>query len=233
MTILVTGFTAFPGAPTNPTQRLMAALDGRCAATGERIAARLLPVDWARSWPALRAAIGETAPRCVLLFGLHAGAASVRIELCGRRERRLDRIDACGALPSGPRPEPLPVLLPVRLPLPSLARALRGEGIAFEWSRDAGGYICNDTLYDLCLHADELGVARYGFVHVPLTDESIGESVACDETQGLAFRTIPDEDLRRAAIALIDAAARDEGRMAEGPVEEGYATRSASSTVPV
>lgn len=201
MTILVAGFASFPGAPANPTEALAGALEGRETARGEAIAGTALPVEWERSWPALKAAIGERVPRAVMLFGLHARIERLRIELTARNARELGRVDAAGAFPPGPAISDGPERLSVDLPLGRIAAALRREAIAFEWSQDAGRYLCNETLYRLAENAR--GLDAFGFVHVPVTDALVPvwlEAGALPDP----CRTIPEEGLMRAAQAILD-----------------------------
>lgn len=209
MTILVAGFSSFPGAPDNPTEHLMRAL---AAGTDEPVAMGLetvvLPVEWDRSWPMLEAAIRSAGASTVLLFGLHSRAERLRIELLARNRRELGRIDAAGCFPSGPAVMDGPEKLRLALPWTGVARALREARVSFEWSTSAGTYLCNDTLYRLAYNADRLGVRRYGFFHVPLTDEL----VAAPDIEAMpeVFCSLAAADLERAARHLVATLSLDE-----------------------
>lgn len=201
-TILFCGFSAFPGAPVNPTAVLAERLDGTLIRAETRVRGLALPVAWEASWPTLRAAVEAEKPAAVLLFGLHARAERLRIELVARNRRELGRMDAVGAFPAGPAIGDGPDELPTRLPFGNCAAALREVGVSFEWSRNAGSYLCNDTLYRLGAAAGDIGVERFGFVHVPLTDESVEASLAAGGLPEV-FCTVPEALLERAARALL------------------------------
>ncbi|MCQ8781040.1 pyroglutamyl-peptidase I family protein [Mangrovibrevibacter kandeliae] len=203
MTILVTGFSAFPGAPINPTADLAASFDGGSTAGGEAVRGVVLPVEWEGSWPRLRAAIEASAPRVVLMFALQAGLTGLRVELTARNRRELGRPDAVGAFPSGPAVADGPERFAVRLPLTDAATALRAAREPFDWSGDAGRYLGNDTFYKLAMNADRLAVERFGFLHVPLTDDLVDAW----NTAGVLpspCTTLAADRLRSAARALIE-----------------------------
>ncbi|MBB4002377.1 hypothetical protein [Aurantimonas endophytica] len=200
MTLLVAGFSSFPGAPDNPTEYLVRALATDDDAGGD-LATVVLPVDWERSWPVLEAAIVAAKADTVLLFGLHRRAERLRIELLARNRRELGQVDAAGGFPSGPAVLDGAETIPLALPWRDVARTLREARVSFEWSTNAGAYLCNDTLYRLAFHAGRLGVARFGFFHAPLTDELVALSPA--EPSPEIFCSLAAVDLERAARHLI------------------------------
>lgn len=203
MTILVGGFGAFPGAPLNPCQALAESLVGARAASGGAIRSVVLPVEWDRSWPVLRSAIEETGASEVLLFGLHARAARLRIELDAVNARELGVADAAGGFPSGPGVEDGPERLAGSWPLSAAASALSRAGMAFELSRDAGRYLCNDTYYCLCRYGGAGRLRRFGFVHTPLTDEALDDWARAGTLPELC-RTVSAARLREAALCLAE-----------------------------
>ncbi|WP_102958873.1 hypothetical protein [Mangrovicella endophytica] len=204
MTILIAGFSAFPGAPVNPTERLVESLSGTATPGGDTVSTVVLPVSWTESWPRLRAAIDVAKPAAVLLFGLSLRCERLHIEMLARNHRQLGRADASGAFPSGPAVLDGPEQLPVRIPIAATATALRLAGLDFAWSKDAGTYLCNDTLYRLAFHADALGIDRFGFVHSPLTDELVDSYLVAEQLPSLV-RTVPEHTLAAAAAAIIGA----------------------------
>lgn len=206
MTLLLTGFSRFPDAPSNPTETLVHSLAGCRTASGEAIAVAVLPTEWEGAWPALLGAMRAEAPSAVLMFGLHARIDRLRIELAARNGRELGRADAAGAFPAGPAVAEGPAVLSTSLPLARVAKALRDEGSDFELSHDAGRYLCNDTLYRLCLHAATERLSPVGFVHTPLTDEMLDDWQSAGKLPE-PCRTIPAEALRRAALAMAEALA--------------------------
>lgn len=205
--VLVTGFSSFPGAPRNPTGELIRRLKERTEDGGGAVAAELLPVEWDRCWPQLEAAIMDRRPRTVLMFGLSQRAERLRLELGARNRRELGRVDAAGAYPSGPAVLDGPEILPGRMDWTCVASALRGADVPFEWSSNAGGYLCNDTYYRLAFHAARLEVDSFGFFHVPLTDRAVAETFV-GGTLPDAFCTISEDILDRAVMTLLEACSR-------------------------
>lgn len=202
MKILVCGFSSFPGAPRNPTEAMVRTLESD-PRHGEAFHAAVLPVEWETSWPRLRTLIETLAPTSVVLFGLHKRAERLRIERVARNRRKLGQADATGAFPAGPAVLDGPEALACRMPWEAVTSALRGAGVSFEWSSDAGGYLCNDTLYRLAFNADALGVRDFGFFHVPLSDEAAAQ---VDEIEGMPeiFCSMPAARIAAAALALVD-----------------------------
>ncbi|MBP0614490.1 hypothetical protein [Jiella mangrovi] len=204
MSFLVVGFSAFPGVARNPSQDLIETLAPQLAEAGG--AAAVLPVAWEESWPQLKYTIETRRPHTVLMFGAHLRAERFRIELCARNRRELGRADAVGAFPAGPSIGDGPEILPCRLDWVAVAAALRGAGIDFEWSSNAGSYLCNDTLYRLALGANGLGVRQFGFFHLPSSDEAVGELVAHPPLPDV-FMSMPMERMVAAGEALLQIAA--------------------------
>ena len=193
MTILLSGFSSFPGAPLNPTEELFLSVQ---PGAGRDVASVCLPVEWERSYPELRRAIERHRPVRVLMTGLALGAECLRVELIAHRVSKSDRVDAagrCHVLPLAAGPE----AMPARFDLVALGSAMRSAEIPFEWSRNAGAYLCNDVFYRLALDADALGVREFLFLHVPLTDECVAATRDAGHTPPRC-RTQPK--------ALIDAA---------------------------
>ena len=211
MSVLVVGFAAFPGVARNPSQDLVDALRPRLASLGA--AGVVLPVAWDETWPQLKAVIETQRPKMVLMFGAHLRAERFRVELQARNHRELGRADALGSFAAGPSIGEGPLLLPCRLDWASVAAALRGAGVDFEWSSNAGSYLCNDTLYRLALAAGGLGVERFGFFHLPATDEHVAELLAHPPLPEV-FMSLPMARVEAAALALLQMEAAP-GRQAE------------------
>ncbi|MCQ0989124.1 pyroglutamyl-peptidase I family protein [Jiella marina] len=201
MSILVAGFSSFPGVATNPSEDMIRRLEARTAES-TAVATLVLPVEWESSWPRLKEAIAATGATSVLLFGLHMRCERFRVELMARNHRELGRADAVNAFPAGPSISDGPKTIPCRLDWGAVAKALRDAGTDFEWSTHAGGYLCNDTLYRLAERAASLGVERFGFFHMPLSDERVGEYVD-RHTLPEVFMSMPAGRMDAAALALI------------------------------
>ncbi|WP_187970465.1 pyroglutamyl-peptidase I [Aquibium microcysteis] len=175
--VLVTGFEPFPGAPVNPTERLVAALraappalDGMAA-----LRAEVLPVDYDAVGPRLSAIGRDFAPDVAIHFGLATECAGFRLERLARNRFEADRPDNAGILRAAGKVCAGPDTLPSGLPLEAIARRLAEMGLPVEWSDDAGGYLCNTVFMLSRAHAcDGFTPAMSGFVHVPLTGEGPG-----------------------------------------------------------
>jgi pyroglutamyl-peptidase len=189
VTVLVTGFEPFGGSATNPSQRLLEALDGEVATT-------VLPVSYARAAAELRRAVRETRPDVVLAFGQADGRTGISVERFAHNLDEATTTDNDEAPGSGAAIDPGgPPAYASTLPVDEIVAALRAEGIPAEPSRDAGGFLCNHVFYTLMrLLEQERPEAVGGFVHVPLLPEQALESAA---------PTMPLETLVRAAEIIV------------------------------
>ena len=166
MRVLVTGFGAFPNAPTNPTAGLVADLArerGRLARCGVHLRTLVLPVLFGAS-DDLAAAIAADCPRIMLHFGLAGRRTSLTIEMRAANRAGILHPDAGG------RPAHSLLIVAgepshrsVRFPVRETVAAIRRAGVACRASIDAGDYICNETLF----RSLRSPVPIVGFVHVP------------------------------------------------------------------
>jgi len=173
--ILVTGFSVFPGAPVNPTERLVAALraDPSLLAAmpdlGQAdIRVELLPVEYS-AIPQLLETFGrEFAPDIAVHFGLSAGATGFTLERLARNGTAAGRVDNSGALPAAACIVEGAGDHASTLPLETIHAALSARGLPAAWSDDAGGYLCNYVFYLSRSGAfPAFAPALSGFVHVP------------------------------------------------------------------
>lgn len=168
--LLVTGFNAFPGAPVNPTEALVADLLADRASIERRctLHAEVLDVDY-RALPTRLAAIAADFRADIAVhFGLAASARGFRLERLARNCTSLALADN-----SGWRPTVATICDGVEthdstLPLDVIHDRLVDAGLPVEWSDSAGDYLCNYLFY----HARAGLVSGYepamaGFVHVP------------------------------------------------------------------
>ncbi|MGO4833963.1 hypothetical protein AB4144_17015 [Rhizobiaceae sp. 2RAB30] len=187
--ILVTGFSAFPGAPVNPTERLVAELRDRLpqlAALGS-ITTAVLDVDYGKLPAALRRlAAGE--PDIAIHFGLSAAATGFVLERLARNAYG-GKPDNAGHVPLAARICDGDDVLPSTLPLDALYGALTAKNIPVTWSDDAGGYLCNYLFYLSRSPAfDEFAPGMSGFIHVP----SLREGAASGPTGAMDLETLVD-----------------------------------------
>jgi pyroglutamyl-peptidase len=168
LTLLVTGFGAFPGASQNPTVDLIDALrrrQVRFARFGLRLELRILPVLYDGLRSLLAKLREETAPDAILHFGLASRRTCVSIETRARNRVNPALLDAGGHYAKGLSLVPGgPAMLKARIPTRQIVRTLRGAGINGRLSDDVGDYICNAAFYYSLIGSRSLPV---GFVHIP------------------------------------------------------------------
>src|SRR5262245_58212801 len=100
LTILLTGFGPFPGAPFNPTGPLVEALLHRCRGVGVRCVGHVFATSYAAVDSELPALVAQERPHAVLMFGLAQGTRHLRIETCARNVCSRVHADVAGRLPS-------------------------------------------------------------------------------------------------------------------------------------
>lgn len=164
-TILITGFGPFPGAPYNPTMRLVRALARlrRPALADTNTVAHIFTTSYAAVDRELPPLIARHKPDALLMFGLHGRAKAIRIETRARNALAL-LPDASGkALRRGVIAPGAPVARKMPITAQHLLAAARATHLPAVLSRDAGRYLCNY----LCWRSVESGVRLAAFIHVP------------------------------------------------------------------
>lgn len=164
-TILVTGFSPFPGAPVNPTQQLMQRLPKRLGhhQSGVEFVFHVLPTTWAARQEITATLRREIVPDAIVHFGVDGTRRTMNIETRAVNRATRVRPDAAGKSPD--KPELLNGTCRLRsstLPARPLRDVARAAGAPTEISKDAGTYLCNATLWD----SVGSGVPSI-FVHVP------------------------------------------------------------------
>lgn len=173
-TILITGFTAFPGAPENPTKVLIEAAQAGDinAPEGVRLEARLLPAEYEASWKAFQQHLAEVNPDALVQFGLSAKAQGFTLECIARNEMTANLPDNSGFRgDDGHIEAAAPLVLPSGLPLEDIHEALTTENLPLEYSQSAGAYVCNHLFYKTMRLERGTRPARAGFIHVPYLTE--------------------------------------------------------------
>jgi pyroglutamyl-peptidase len=170
LTILVTGFGPFPGAPFNPTEPLARRVTRtrRPALIDVKIVTHTFPTSYAAVDRELPALIAKYRPDALLMFGLALRARGLRVET--RARNALALLPDAGGASLGRRTIAVgkPASLKLRTPARLLLAALRGLRPSATLSRDAGRYLCNY----LCWRAAETASTGSGpsfttFIHVP------------------------------------------------------------------
>ncbi len=173
-TILMTGFTPFPGAPENPTSVLIeAALSGQFKTPdGVVLKPVLLPTEFEASWAVFRENLDAIKPDVIVQFGLSAKAQGFTLECIARNEITGATPDNSGYRSDGGQIEQTaPLVLPTGLPLEEIYHALAAAGLPLEYSDSAGTYVCNHLFYKTMRLARGPRPARAGFIHIPYLTE--------------------------------------------------------------
>lgn len=204
-TLLVTGFQPFPSAPLNPSEWLIEALRAEeWAPDGARLELAVLPTVhdvWDRR---LRLLIEKTNPAAVVQFGLSAKAHGFVLERTAVNTQHTDRADAEGAFATSSWIDPMvPGTRSSSLDLNTVAEALDAVGLPWDWSDDAGLYICNQCFFRV---RTALPNRPTGFVHIPYT-QAMQRQVITAGTPMPAGTPLSDEDLLQGAKLILTAVA--------------------------
>jgi pyroglutamyl-peptidase len=173
-TILVTGFSPFPGAPVNPTEILMHRLPNRLGAHqfGINFEFHVLPTTWAGRWQVTDKLRQSVQPDAIVHFGVDGTRRTLNIETRAVNRATRVRPDAAGLSPE--RSELIIGYERSRsasLPARALRDAAQNGGAPTHLSRDAGTYLCNATLWD----SIGSGIPSI-FVHVPALPKGPGDT---------------------------------------------------------
>ncbi|MBI2716050.1 MAG: pyroglutamyl-peptidase I [Rhizobiales bacterium] len=202
LTILITGFGPFPGAPFNPTEALVKRLARlrRPALAEVKIVPHVFPTRYAAVDRDLPRLIARHKPDALLMFGLATRAKTLRVETRARNALTL-LADAGG---SAPRNHIIAAGAPPAMQMPAPTRrllaAIRATGVPAVLSCDAGRYLCNYLCWRATEAAAKSGPRLAAFIHVPPIRRGSG---------GVKRLTL--DDLARAggrALAALAAAAR-------------------------
>jgi pyroglutamyl-peptidase len=217
--ILVTGFSAFPGAPVNPTETLVGQLDIRRIARrfDIELAATVLPTEYAAVTDLLPRLWSDFEPDAVIHFGLHGRARTVRVETRAANHASPIRPDAAKRLPERMTIEPGgPAHRRVTLPAVRLAAALRRAGVPSALSIDAGGYLCNyATWLSLALVEERGGPGPRplaGIVHVPWPAEIRARRAPADRPGWAALAEAVETAIAATALAVRNRRLPDQAR---------------------
>ncbi|MEW4489309.1 hypothetical protein AB1L42_14600 [Thalassoglobus sp. JC818] len=170
MKFAITGFPAFPGTPSNPTQDLVDTLNQNTPfIDGHSIEAFLLPVEYNGVEIALDQILEMSNPDVVLSFGVGRHSETLRLETCGENLDDASIPDNSGELRQGTpiRSDQSPFLYcPHRVD--QLLEKLQQANVPSELSKDAGRYVCNHLLfYASLLENSAQSNFRFLFTHVP------------------------------------------------------------------
>jgi pyroglutamyl-peptidase len=171
LTILITGFGPFPGAPFNPTGALVELLARQSPVqAGTRRVAHVFRTSYDTVDRELPELIASERPAALVMFGLAQRTRHVRIETLARNTLSRVYADVAGVLPKANAiVAGGPVALALPAPAQRLLAAARMAGARAALSRDAGSYLCNYLCWRASECANGTGGPRVAtFVHVPL-----------------------------------------------------------------
>ena len=168
ITILITGFGPFPGAPFNPTTALVRDLARlrRPGLSDVRLIGHVFETSYAVVDRELPDLIARHRPDALLMFGVAMRRKHLSIEMRARNPVAL-LPDASGA--SLARRTIAPGASDLRLPTPhqALLNAARSARVSAHLSRDAGRYLCNYVAWQGAASLKAGGPRIAAFVHVP------------------------------------------------------------------
>jgi pyroglutamyl-peptidase len=169
ITLLITGFGPFPGAPLNPTELLLARLARRRRPALMRVRAihHVFPTSYAAVDAQLPALLKQHHPDAILMFGLAARTKDIRIEMQARNRRAQAFPDIDGAASTRGTIKSGAHTLHGRAPFTRLLAAAHAAGLRARLSRDAGSYLCNYVYWRALEAARPDGPGVIAFVHVP------------------------------------------------------------------
>jgi pyroglutamyl-peptidase len=198
LTVLITGFGPFPGAPFNPTARLAERLAARrrpAFADVSRIA-HVFQTSYAAVERELPALIKRVRPDAVLLFGVATRSKYLRIETRARNARSPLFPDAAGERPrAGIIALGEPVTRLGRAPQRALLAAVRAQRLPARLSHSAGRYLCNFAYWRALAATDGSRAPLVQFIHVPVVRRA--------PMRPIAQRRLTSGDLLRAGEAVL------------------------------
>ena len=182
---LVTGFTPFDGRQVNGSWIAAQSLAGEPG-----VDALEIPVEWGQPANLLEPFCQRDCPEIIISMG-EGREGWFDIETRARNARK-ERPDNQGQSPGGaPIHEAGEALLSASIDAFALQRRLAADAFPVRISRDAGAFLCEETLYNLeRLRGRHAQLATVTFVHLPPYGSSLhfqGRTITCDENLLLPF----------------------------------------------
>jgi pyroglutamyl-peptidase len=199
VSVLITGFGPFPGAPFNPTEALVGRLAARRRPALAEVTrhAHVFQTSYTAVDRELPALIRQHAPDVLLMFGLAARTPYLRIEMQARNTVSVLVPDVGGRMRrarSIRASEPAAVI--GSAPFQKLVDAARTARVPTRLSRNAGTYLCNYVYWRGIEAKRQNGRPRVVvFVHVP--------NLARTARMRGAGRRLTLDDLVRAGEAIL------------------------------
>lgn len=203
ITILVTGFGPFPGAPFNPTTPLVRHLARlrRPALQDVRLIGHVFETSYAAVDRELPELIARHRPDALLMFGVATRRKHLSIETRARNALAI-LPDASGSAPA--RRTIARGASDLRLPAPHqrLLTAARSYRVSAQLSRDAGRYLCNYACWHGASSVKNGRPRLTTFIHVPQLSRN-------PRRNGPSGRRLMPTDLARAGEAILLALAAE------------------------
>jgi pyroglutamyl-peptidase len=173
MNVLITGFSAFPGVPTNPTQLLINDFrlkPPKITAGPVEMAFEIIETQYALAGEQIRTLLIDFKPQFALLLGVAESRVSFGIERFALNIDDCSAADATGDVRRGRRIEKTgPGAYETRVDVDKLREYLIRSDTDVEISNHAGSYVCNHAYYTALHTIETHGLSsRVVFVHVPL-----------------------------------------------------------------
>ncbi len=190
--VLLTGFDAFGGETTNPSQQAVQRLTTRPAPDNAQLVGVSLPVVFGEAIEAMTAAVDEHDPDIVICVGEAGGRAVITPERFAVNLNDAPFPDNAGRQPrEAAIVEDGPVAYRTTLPITDMIQAMRAAEIPAAPSSSAGNYVCNNVFYGLMhLIATTRPQLVGGFIHVPYMHEQVLHRA--DAQPSLSIATITD-----------------------------------------
>jgi pyroglutamyl-peptidase len=168
-TILLTGFEAFAGLASNPSEAISLALNDQKIGDA-RVIAKVLPVDGIKAPDILEKTLTELEPDAVLMLGLAQGRLQIALERVALNILEYRIPDNAGITRRNERVlEGANDALFSSLPISEILKVWREAKIPAYISDSAGTYLCNQVMF--LARALRPNIPA-GFIHLP-ADETL------------------------------------------------------------
>lgn len=170
--VLLTGFEPFGGEQRNPSLEAVMKLDGRMVA-GVTICSRQVPTVFGEAIKGLEGFIDEVNPALVICVGQAGGRPDLGVERVAINVNDASIPDNMGQQPvDSPIIEAGAVGYWSTLPIKTIVKRMRENGIPASVSQTAGTFVCNHIFYGLMYLLQKAdNNVRGGFIHIPFLPE--------------------------------------------------------------
>lgn len=170
---VLTGFEPFAQHKVNPSWHAVQLAAARLRRGGLLVITTELPVTFATAPRQVVSLLNNYRPRVMIAAGVAGSARWVRFERLAKNLSNAAIPDNDGAQPHHQEVVPgAPVFHRTTLP-PTITNAWTAAQIPWEFSDNAGGYVCNATFFALqqAAHHADWSPLSSGFIHVPPVGE--------------------------------------------------------------